>query len=232
MAHQAGQQWLDAAAAAVDNTSDAPVDTSDAIAAAVDAQSGAEPSVASPVVRAPPDTTIEERNRKRSNKLKLRPSIVGVSPSVGTAPGPVTHAAAATVHSATLVHNIGGIDKGAMGAADYPVGGHDDLANVLQSPADSPPQPHACRQSRAAEIHSRIQQAQAKVAQLRKELNDLRSHKADHREAILAGKPPPTDVATAAAAPAPHVRGSIVAENKRIQAEKAAKAAGVGQDRL
>ena len=227
MAHQAGQQWLDAPAAAVDNTSDAPVDTSDAIAAA------AEPLFASPVVCAPPDTTIEQRNRKGTNKLKVRTSIVGGSPSVGAAP----HAAAATVHSATLVHNIGGIDKGAMGAADYPVGGHDDLANVLQSPADSPPQPHAGHhresRARAAEVHSRIEKAEAKVAQLRKELNDLRSHKADHREAILAGKvPPPTDVATAAAAPAPHVRGSIVAENKRIQAEKAAKAAGVGQDRL
>ena len=133
-------------------------------------------------------------------------------------------------------------------AGRNPLGGHDELAEVLQ-----PPQSHADsrahdqakykgreRRARAAEVERRIKEAEAFADQLRKQLDDLRRRKDGSREAILAGKvPPPLHTAppmqvakAAAASAAPLVRGSLIAENKRVQADKAAKAAGVGQDRL
>ena len=174
-------------------------------------QSGAEPPI---------DTSIEERNRKGTNKMRLR------LPTVHAPPAPVAGAVAAIVQaqpivappSAPLLHSEKGFRKGAIGAADYPVGGPDDLADVLQPPQSQRP-------DRRAETERRIKEAEAFRDQLRKQVDDLGKHKRDGLEAILAGREPPTFVG---GVPAEKPRESLVQESQRKEAEKTA----IGQDRL
>ena len=177
-----------------------------------------EPIVAPPPPPPPVDAAIataavEPRIKKRNNKMG--PALPFLEPE-------------------------GRLRSGAIGSADFPIGGPGEQGELRQQQEMEHVdiRAHRAHQSHGpdsrAETERRIKEAQAFRDLLRQQVDDLRKYKRDGLKAIHEGRAPPTFVD---GGPAEKPRESLKEEYRRKQAEKAAKAnavppTNVGQDRL